>query len=240
MPPLVKMDDLQNTIDRHYVMDPRGFVLHKEIYGFYKQDGNNNETEGMFTFMMTTMGFILERRADESGFKGLKRRIDNNCLQNRNPSKRSSRIEHIMSAYIDTHFGTEYLSANDKSLRAQGGCQLYRPDKLYISDDLVLIVECDENQHRSVDYSDDGQRINDISQESGIYGKQLVVIRWNPDNYNAGDGGMKSQRERLERLVSLMRKVRTKKYDDMIFIYYMYYDVDNPVVTRTYSNKFIY
>ena len=60
---------------------------------------------------------------------------------------KDSRVETIWSDYIDKHLGTEYLSSSDKSLKSRGGCQMYRPDKLYIGyeivelDLLILLVQ---------------------------------------------------------------------------------------------------
>jgi len=87
---------------------------------------------------------------------------------------RSSRIEHIWSDYIDENLGTEYLAGSDTSLKQLGGCQRYRPDKLYIGIDLVELDECDEHQHlrSGRDYSCDEKRISDIYEEEGICGKQ--------------------------------------------------------------------
>ena len=117
---------------------------------------------------------------------------------------KESRIEHIWSDFIDKELGTEFLSSNDKSLKSNGGCSLYRPDKLYISFDTVEIDECDEYQHKrsNGNYSCDEKRISDIYDEDGIKGKDLVVIRWNPNNYIVPSGYTKKNRkERLELMV---------------------------------------
>ena len=66
-----------------------------------------------------------------------------------------SRIEQIWSDYTDKHLGTEYLTSSDQNLKMLGGCQLYRPDKLYIGLDIVEIDECDEHQHTGSNYSCD-------------------------------------------------------------------------------------
>lgn len=134
----------------------------------------------------------------------------------------TSRVEKVWSEYIDKNFGTEFLSSSDKNLKSLGGCQLYRPDKLYISDTFVLMLECDEHQHRGIDYLCDEKRISEIYDEDGICGKKMIVIRWNPDKYNKTT--MKKRNIRLKEIVTLMKKVIESPPDDMIFVYYMYYD----------------
>ena len=138
-----------------------------------------------------------------------------------------------MSDYVDKHFGKEFLSSSDKSLKSQGGCQKYRPDKLYISQDLVIILECDEHQHKhsSGNYSCDEKRISDIYNEQCIVGEKLSVVRWNPDKYK----GKKNRTTRLEELVVLMKKIIIDPQEIMIKIYYMYYDDDNPHITKAFT-----
>lgn len=156
---------------------------------------------------------------------------------------KTSRVEKKWSDYIDKHLGTEFLSSNDRSLKSNGGCQLYRPDKLYIGIDMVEVDECDEHQHQysSGGYSCDEKRISDIYEEKGICGKTLVVIRWNPDHYVVPDGYSKKKRaERLEMMVSLKRHLRANPPQDKITIYYMFYDMDNELITKNYPKKLIY
>ena len=157
---------------------------------------------------------------------------------------KESRIEHVWSDYIDKKLGTEYLSSSDKSLKSIGGCQKYRPDKLYIGIDRVEIDECDENQHKykNGNYSCDEKRISDIYDEKGICGKNLIVIRWNPDNYIVPKYAKKKNRkERLKLFLMLKKKLRKiKKLKDKIHIYYMFYDKDNERITQYYPYTMIY
>ena len=157
---------------------------------------------------------------------------------------KESRIELTWSDYIDKELGTEYLSSSDKSLKSNGGCFLYRPDKLYIGVERVEVDECDEHQHKRKNgtYSCDEKRITDIYGEDGIKGKDLVVIRWNPDNYKVPSGYTKKNRkERLELMVKLKKKLREKKImRGKIHIYYMFYDIDNPRLSKRISHTMIY
>ena len=174
------------------------------------------------------------------------------CLQNRNShiyhkkhyicrncfnkaTGKTSKIEKIWSDYLDKHIGTEYLLSSDKNLRYSGGCQLYRPDKLYVGIDMVELDECDENQHRynNGDYSCDEKRISDIYDEDGICGKKMVVIRWNPHNYKVPERyTRKNQKERLDMMVKLKKYLRKNPPEDKIYIYYMFYDQDSDKLSQ--------
>ena len=154
---------------------------------------------------------------------------------------KESRIEHKWSDYIDKELGKEFLSSNDKSLRSNGGCSSYRPDKLYIGVERVEIDECDEKQHKGKNgnYSCDEKRISDMYDE--FDGRDLVVIRWNPDKYKVPSGYTKKNRkERLDLFVKLKKKLRTKKQTDKIHIYYMFYDIDNPRISKRLPHTMIY
>ena len=167
--------------------------------------------------------------------------ICRNCYKK--ATGKESRIEHIWSDYIDKELGKEFLSSNHKSLKSNGGCSSYRPDKLYIGVDRVELDECDEHQHKrnNGDYSCDERRISDIYGEDGIEGKDLVVIRWNPDTYKVPSGYTKKNRqERLYLFVELKKKLRTKKKTDKIHIYYMFYDIDNPRISKRIPHTMIY
>lgn len=155
---------------------------------------------------------------------------------------KNTRIEKDWSDYTDKHLGIEYLLGSDKSLKYLGGCQLYRPDKLYVGLHMVEVDECDEHQHISLnDYSCDEKRLSDIYEENGICGKTMVVIRWNPDTYKVSDGNKrKTRKERLEMFVKLKKHLRKNTPDEKIHIYYMFYDIDNPLISKNIPNTMIY
>jgi hypothetical protein len=125
-----------------------------------------------------------------------------------------------------------FLVGSDKSFKSMGGCSLKRPDKLYISSDIVLWIECDEDQHTSSshDYACDEKRISDCYDE--FDGKQLIVIRWNPDKYIPDEGTKLNFSKRLAALKEQILKVIKSPPDNKIFIYYMFYDEDNPLLSK--------
>ena len=152
---------------------------------------------------------------------------------------KSSRAEVQMSDYLDNINKLKpYLVGSDQSFRSMGGCQKYRPDKLYIGKDLVLIVECDEHQHKynNGTYECDEKRISDCYDE--FPGKKLVVIRWNPDHYNFSN--KKDRNERLMILENTINDILMNSPKEMIYIYYLFYDKDNPRLSQNIKHKLIY
>lgn len=144
---------------------------------------------------------------------------------------RNSRIEFKMSDYLDKHFGTEYLIGSDQRIYGEA-CQLYRPDKIYSSPNLVLHIECDEFQHKGrYDYSCEEKRISDIYNE--FPGKQYIVIRWNPHTYTYPELTKKLKiKNRLKLLLQLMNKITKIHIPYQIYIVYMFYDIDNDNIAQ--------
>lgn len=154
---------------------------------------------------------------------------------------KESRIELIASDYLDEHFGTEFLLGSDKSLKSMGGSLRYRPDKLYASDDFVLIIEIDENQHKYANgtYDCEEKRISDIYDE--FAGKTLACIRWNPHTYKPPDGEKKALRaERLKMLLKLAQTLKKNPPRDKMSNFYMYYDADSPRLSRKIPKTLVY
>lgn len=156
---------------------------------------------------------------------------------------KNTRKEKVWSDYIDGELGTLGLLASDRSLKSQGGCQLYRPDKLYTDVDYVEVGECDEHQHAHSNYSYecDERRISEIYEEDGICGKYMSVLRYNPDTYKPKDGYTKlGNKKRLELYVALAKKLRNMSHKDPIHIYYICYSEDNRLISKNIPHTMIY
>lgn len=152
---------------------------------------------------------------------------------------KNSRIEHIWSDFVDEHFGTDFLVGSNNSMRTLGGCSLKRPDRLYASLDRVEIDECDERQHNmsSGNYLCEQKRLSELYDEPSICGKQMVIIRWNPDAYN---GPKVSRQERLDLFVRVKRHTRLCTFEPFkIVIVYMFYNRDNPHICRDLPHFFV-
>ena len=165
---------------------------------------------------------------------GITSNICNGCYNK--VTVKNTRKEKEWSDYLDKHLGINGLLSSDKNLRQLGGCQLYRPDKLYTDLNYVEVGECDEFEHKhsNGNYDCDERRISEIYEEDGIIGKNLAVLRWNPDNYTPKEGLKKlSRKERLKVYVELSKKLREKtSHTDKIHIYYLFYSEDNPRLSK--------
>jgi hypothetical protein len=62
-----------------------------------------------------------------------------------------------------------------------GGCSKRRPDAYIDKFTHVVIVECDEEQHRDYDTTCENKRVMELFQDFG--NRPIVFIRFNPDNY---------------------------------------------------------
>jgi hypothetical protein len=76
-----------------------------------------------------------------------------------------------------------------------GACGKERPDRIYDLGDKILILECDEHQHRDRQCHCEQTRMVNIAQSYG--GVPVYFIRWNPDGYSPSDKRM--QLESLEK-----------------------------------------
>jgi hypothetical protein len=154
---------------------------------------------------------------------------------------KDSKKETQMSDYLDKlNEITPFLVGSDKSFKSIGGCSLKRPDKLYISPEVALWIECDESQHlnKNSSYLCDEKRISDCYDE--FNSKKLIVIRWNPDSYIVTKGKKLTMKERLIKLKELILEVLKTPPDELIYIYYMFYNKDNELISKNIPNKLVY
>ena len=187
-----------------------------------------------------TCAYCMGNRNSSIPFESTNGVVSNICRACYNKATgKNSRVEKQWSDYLDEHIGTQYLIGSDRSMRGIGGCQLYRPDKLYASPELVIIGECDEHQHayNSGDYTCDEKRISDLYDE--FDGTQLVVIRWNPDSYKPPSGTIKTRQERLDKMVEVFRSALHGPPEDMIHILYLYFDAENPRLSQSIPHTLI-
>lgn len=83
-----------------------------------------------------------------------------------------------LMAYLD-HRGM-YGTTTDKRID-NGSCGNERPDRIFELDDKVVILECDEHQHKDRPCSCEQTRMVNIGQSFG--GIPVYFIRFNPDTY---------------------------------------------------------
>ena len=68
-----------------------------------------------------------------------------------------------------------------------------------------------------------------------------MFIRWNPHNCKKdGKQYIKTIDQRLKDLTELVFEIANYKYDESILVYYMYYDIDNRLITNRHPFKLLY
>ena len=120
---------------------------------------------------------------------------------------------------LDDH-KIEYI--NDQ--RVTDGCSSRRPDFQICSNNGIIILEVDENQHRSKTYSCECEitRMKQIYYDCGV--SHLLFIRYNPDKYKALNGAVFNQDKREDLLIKLIQKYIDDKFPSNLGVLYLFYD----------------
>lgn len=103
-------------------------------------------------------------------------------------------------------------------------CSKERPDALYDLGHTVLIVECDERQHKSATRQVEQCRMRSLSQHFGQ--ARVLFLRFNPDGYKS-TGAQASLQQRYDTLVRLVREILGGQYATPrahLAVLYLYYD----------------
>jgi hypothetical protein len=165
--------------------------------------------------------------------------VCNDCsaFQTKSPAKR--REEEIQALFKANHI--RYDTHDRKVLH---GCSLFRPDFIIDCKTRILIVEVDEDQHRSYNCQCEQSRMIQIFQDFG--GMPVCFIRYNPDAYTDAAGvkhrANSKQGSRHARLLSVIRSLQLQPLDTtrgLLHAIYLYYDGDkenrNEVVPIRYD-----
>lgn len=106
-----------------------------------------------------------------------------------------------------------------------GDCGRERPDRTFDFGDKIVVVECDEHQHRDRACQCEQTRMVNIGQSYG--GVPVYFIRWNPDDY-ASEKKPESLSNRYKELIAylkgIQRRVYLKENTSLVSVMYMYYD----------------
>jgi hypothetical protein len=105
-----------------------------------------------------------------------------------------------------------------------GICGKERPDRVYETDSFILILECDENQHKDRLVECEKNRMINITQSYG--GMPLYFIRWNPDDY-ISDKLPEQLKRRYNLLGDFIESILHQKItlpNNLANVIYMYYD----------------
>ena len=99
------------------------------------------------------------------------------------PSRFKTR-EMKLKEYLVTQYPDKTI-VHDKRVE----CHLYRPDFVFDMGSHTIVIELDENQHKSYDTSCDNKRLMSIFH--GLGSRPMVMIRFNPDKYDSTPGCFK-------------------------------------------------
>jgi hypothetical protein len=133
--------------------------------------------------------------------------------------------QHALMYYLDARGLTG--TTTDRIIE-NGECGKERPDRIYDLGDKILILECDEDQHKGRQCVCEQIRMVNIGQSFG--GAPVYFIRWNPDNYRT-DGMMQPPeviKTRHTLVGDIIEAIVTNKSSlpshSLVSALYLYYD----------------
>jgi hypothetical protein len=108
-----------------------------------------------------------------------------------------------------------------------GECGKERPDRVYDFGDKIIIIECDEHQHKNRQCDCEQTRMVNIGQSFG--GIPVYFIRWNPDDYSPANAKKEPEivSKRHILLGDLLRDINNEKYilpNALVSAIYLYYN----------------
>jgi hypothetical protein len=130
--------------------------------------------------------------------------------------------------YLDKNtISDKILFISTDCILEKGQCGNERPDRVYELYDKIIIVECDEHQHKDRPCSCEQTRMINISQNFG--GKPVYFIRFNPDDYKTGNGkDMVDIKNRYKYITSLIKDFIIGSQENipktLLSVCYLYFD----------------
>ena len=132
----------------------------------------------------------------------------------------------------------KYLRENIKDLREilvdkiiDSTCNLYRPDILYDCGTHIVVIECDENQHKRYNWESCSlNRSLEHMEEKRMYeimiayGLPTIFLRWNPDNFKVKNNKKYSIDKRLEILVMWVNYSMKMEVTEGVIYKKLFYD----------------
>lgn len=132
--------------------------------------------------------------------------------------------QNALMNYLDAH-GLKGSSTD--TIIENGQCGKERPDRVFDFGDKIVILECDEHQHRDRACLCEQARMVNLGQSYG--GIPVYFIRWNPDDYTPENSKKEpealSKRHKL--VCDLIINIEKGKYElplALVSAFYMYYD----------------
>ena len=103
-----------------------------------------------------------------------------------------------------------------------GECGKERPDRVYDFGDKMLILECDENQHKDRPCLCEQTRMVNLGQAFG--GIRVYFLRWNPDEYKGGNAALSTRYKLVAALIKDIRDGRHPVPETLTACKYLYFD----------------
>ena len=129
--------------------------------------------------------------------------------------------------YLDAR--TDQPATQSTDTMVDGGiCGKERPDRVYDLGDKIVILECDEHQHRDRACDCEQTRMANLGQTFG--GVPVYFIRWNPDDYSPESDRKEPEllTKRHKLVGDLLRDIKKRKVkmptDSLVSVIYLYYD----------------
>ena len=118
-----------------------------------------------------------------------------------------------------------------------GTCGKERPDRVYDFGKYIVVLECDEYQHRERACECEQTRMINIGQAFG--GVPVYFIRWNPDPYKCSTGIPELVSKRHKLCGDLITDIRDGKIElplALVSAIYLYYDGWYSIAEETWES----
>lgn len=149
-----------------------------------------------------------------------------NCEEFQAVGPRKAREMEVKEALDNA--GIRYITSDKRVL---GGCSNKRPDFVIDNGTFMIIVECDEDQHRIYTKECELKRMYTIGEDLG--GIPCIFVRYNPDSYK--DSSNKAHRYSKYRVAELIKTVqgfmKLPELGAPRMVAYMFYDGYNNALT---------
>jgi uncharacterized linocin/CFP29 family protein len=151
---------------------------------------------------------------------------DNKC-ENCNPAAFATARLAKQNALMDSLDARDLKGDSTDKIVEGGVCGKERPDRIYDFGDKIVILECDEHQHRERACDCEQTRMINIGQSFG--GIPVYFIRWNPDDYSPANSrklpeDVKKRHKLVGDLIADIKENKITLPNALVSVLYMYYD----------------
>jgi hypothetical protein len=141
-------------------------------------------------------------------------------------------INKVKETEVVTFLRNKELTFESTDKIIVGGCSKYRPDIVLDAIHAKIIIEIDENQHKSYSSECEKSRMMQIHQDFG--GIPIIFIRYNPDSYKEFNSEgevisktIRANKKRLDVLYDVVNSILNtakKEYNIPLSVCYLFYD----------------